>query len=128
MLDPQMILGLLQRVSGAAKSIYDAVDRAYQLECEEQKAIQDLRQGVKSLKSDTMVYEVLITAMLNDGRPKAPSPFAILMNKCMQLTYAISKSRRTGINKKLRNNAQGHARGEPSRHSLRIHEESLRNQ
>jgi hypothetical protein len=92
MLGPQMILGLLQGVSGAAKTVCDAVDRAYQLEREEQKAVQDLRQGVESLKSDTMVYKVLITAMLNDGRPNAPSPFAIFMSKCVQRARATPSS------------------------------------
>jgi hypothetical protein len=92
MLDLQVILGLLHGVSKAAKSICDAVDGAYPLEREEQKAVQDLRQGVESLKSDTMVYKVLITAMVNDGRPNAPSPFAIIMNKCVQRVRATPSS------------------------------------
>jgi hypothetical protein len=43
-----------------------------QLEREEQKAVQDLRQGVRSLNSETTVYKVLITTVLDDGRPNAP--------------------------------------------------------
>ena len=83
MLDPQTILGLVQGVGGAAKVLCDSIDRSQGFEHEEALALQNLRQGVETIKSDTIVYKVLITAMKNDTKPNGQSTFAIFINKCV---------------------------------------------
>ena len=70
MADPPTILPILQSVSVAAKAVCEvvdkAVDEAIQHEREEQYVLKDLRKGVDSLRSDALVYEVLLNAMEND--------------------------------------------------------------
>ena len=77
MLDPGTILSLVQSVGLAAKRACDAIDKVQGLDHGVKCALQDLRKGIESLKSDTMVYKVLITAMQNDVNPYGPSTFAI---------------------------------------------------
>jgi hypothetical protein len=72
--------------------VLDAVERAKQLEHDEKKAVEGLSQAVENIKSDTMVYKVLITAMLNDSRPDALTPTAIFLNKCVQRVRATPPS------------------------------------
>ncbi len=79
MLDPGTILNLVQCVGSAAKRA--AIYEAQVLDHEVKYALQDLRQGIESLKSDTTVYKVLITAMQNDSNPNGPSTFAIFISK-----------------------------------------------
>ena len=81
MLDPGTILSLVQCVGSAAKRARDAIDKVQGLDNGMKCALQDLRQGIESLKSDTMVYKVLITAMQNDTNPNGPSVFATFIQK-----------------------------------------------
>ncbi len=81
MLDPGTILSLVQCVGSAAKRARDAIDKVHGLDHGVKSALQDLRQGIESLKADTMVYKVLITAMQNDTNPNGPSVFATFIQK-----------------------------------------------
>ena len=47
-------------------AVCEAIDKAIKLDHEEQHALKDLRKGVDSLKSDTLVYKVLLNAMENN--------------------------------------------------------------
>jgi len=44
-------------------------------------ALQDLRQGIECLKSDIILYKILITAMQDGTNPDGPSLFAIFITK-----------------------------------------------
>ena len=81
MLDPETILDLVQGVGAAAKMACDAIDKVKGLDLEVKNALQDLRQGIDSLRSDTMVYKVLITAMQNDTNPDERSGFETFIQK-----------------------------------------------
>ena len=63
---PETILPILQFVDTAAIAVCEAVDRAIELEHEERCALKDLRKGADSLKSDILVYKLLLNAMGND--------------------------------------------------------------
>ena len=78
---PETTLGLVKSVDSAAKKACDAIDEAQGLHHEVKYALQDLRQGIQSLKSDTMMYKLLITAMKNDINPYGPSTFGIFISK-----------------------------------------------
>ena len=80
-MDPGTILGILQFVGAATVAVYGAIDKALELEHEERGALKDLRESVRSLKSDTMVYKVLLNAMANDTGPNEHSPFTIFIQK-----------------------------------------------
>lgn len=86
MLDPQTILNHVQSVAVAARTVCHAIDRAHGFEHEEQQGLANLRQGVGSIKSDMMVYKVLITSMKNDTKPTGPSTFTLLINKYVWTT------------------------------------------
>ena len=81
MLDPGIILALVQGVGAAAKIACDAIDKVKVLDQEVKYALQDLRQGIDGLKSDTMVYKVLITAMQNDTNSNGRSVFETFIQK-----------------------------------------------
>ena len=81
MLDPGEILVLVQGVGAAAKMACDAIDKAKGFDQELKSALQDLRQGIAGLKSGTMVYKVLITAMQNDTNPNGRSVFETFIQK-----------------------------------------------
>ena len=81
MLDPGIILALVQGVGAAAKMACDAIDKVKVLDQELKIALQDLRQGIDGLKSDTMVYKVLITAMHNDTNSNGRSVFGTFIQK-----------------------------------------------
>ena len=66
MTDPATILGILQFVGAAAMAVRSAIDKAIELEHEERQALKELRKGVESLRSDTMVYKVLLDTMEDD--------------------------------------------------------------
>jgi len=83
MLDPQIILGHVQGVGVAAKTVCRAIDRAQGFEQEEPHGLANLRQGVGSIKSDMIVYKVLITSMKNDTKPNGPSTFTTFITKCV---------------------------------------------
>ena len=77
MLDPGTMLAILKSVATATTTVYGAIERALELEREEQQALKDLHKAIKSLKSDTGVYGTLLNAMesdLNSDR-NASSPY-----------------------------------------------------
>ena len=76
---PETILSLVQCVDSAAKRACDAIDEQ-DPHHEVEYALQDLRQGIQSLRSDTMMYKVFITTMKNDANPYGPSTFAIFIS------------------------------------------------
>ena len=71
----------MQYVGSAAKRARDVIDKVQGLDPEVTSALQDLCQGIEGLKSDTMVYKVLVTTMQNDTNPNGPSVFAIFIQK-----------------------------------------------
>ena len=79
MADPSMILSKLQFVGVAAKAVCEAVgkviDEVIKHEHEERHALTELRKGVDELKSDTLVYKVLLSAMENDTDRSGRSPY-----------------------------------------------------
>ena len=81
MLDPGMILALVQGVAAAAKMACDAIDKVKAPDHEVKNAMDDLRRGIDGLKSDTMVYKVLIAAMENDTNPNGRSVFETFIQK-----------------------------------------------
>ena len=81
MLDPERILALVQGVGAAAKMACDAIDKVKAVDQEVKYALQDFRQGIDDLKSDTMVYKVLITAMQNDTNSNGRSVFETFIQK-----------------------------------------------
>ena len=81
MLDPGTILNLVQCVGLAAKRVCDTIDKAQELDHGVKNVLQDLRRGIESLRSDTVVYKVLITAMQNDTNPNGPSTFLIFIKQ-----------------------------------------------
>ena len=56
-------------------AVCEVVDKAIELEHEERHALKDLRKGVDSIKSDTLVYKVLMKAMDNDADLSGRSPY-----------------------------------------------------
>ena len=84
MLDPQTIFDLVLCVGGAAKTVCNAIDKVQESEREAQHTLRDLRQAIESLKSDSVVYKVLIIAMQNDTKPNGQSTFVAFINKYVQ--------------------------------------------
>ena len=80
---PEKILSLVNCVNSAAKKACDAIDEQ-DPHGEVKDALRDLRQGVQGLKSDTMMYRVLIATMQNDTSPHGLFSVAIFIN-----TYVI---------------------------------------
>ena len=60
------ILGILQFVRATAIAVCSTIDKAIELEHEERQALKELGKAVESLKSDTVVYQVLLNAILGD--------------------------------------------------------------
>ena len=113
---PEKILSLVNCVDSAAKKACDAIDE--QDPHDEMKyALQDLRQGIQSLKSDIMTYKVLIATMQNDTNPYGSSTFAIFSRTYVRSTRATHlhsqytvfnlQKRWTGSNAKLQSSARG---------------------
>ena len=82
MADLSTILPSLQFVGVAAKAVCEAldeaIDEAVQHKREEQYALMVLRKWVDRLKSDTLVYKVLLNAMANDTDLSGRSPYTRL--------------------------------------------------
>jgi acyl-CoA-binding protein len=76
MVDPGTILAILQIVGAASIAVCEAINKALELEHDERQALKELRKGVESLRSDTQVYKVLLTAMANDTDLNGRSPYA----------------------------------------------------
>ena len=51
------------------------IDKAIELKDEERQALKEVRKGVDSLKSDTLVYKVLLSAMEDDTNLSGRSPY-----------------------------------------------------
>ena len=75
MADPSTILAILQLVGAAAMAVREAVDEVTEPEDKERYALRELRRRVDSLKSDTLVYKVLINSMENDTDLNGRSPY-----------------------------------------------------
>jgi len=76
MADPSTILAILQFVGTATMAVCEAVGKETELEHEERQALKELREGVESLKSDTLVYKDLLNAMESDTDLDKRSPYA----------------------------------------------------
>ena len=93
MADPaSSILGILQFVGAAAMAVCTAIDKALELEHDERHALKDLRKGVESLKSDTMVYKVLLNAMENDIDVDGRSPYTHFIQRYVMRFRSIPYS------------------------------------
>ena len=95
MADPATILTILQFVGVAAVTVCDAIDKAIELEHEERHALKDLRKGVDSLKSDTLVYKVLLNAMENDTDLSGRSPFTRFIQRYVMRVCSSSYAHNT---------------------------------
>jgi len=76
MADPSTILAILQFVDTAAMAVCQTVDKTIELKQEERQALKALRGGVEGIKSDTLVYKVLLNAMESDTGLDKRSPYA----------------------------------------------------
>jgi hypothetical protein len=79
--DPGSILALVKSIGEAARVVWDATDKAFELEREEQGALKDLRKAVESLKSDIVVYGILVTTMVNDTYPNGLEPLTLFIQR-----------------------------------------------
>jgi len=70
-----MILAILRITGIAATAVCDEIDKAFNLDHEVRLALQALRKGVESLKSDTTVYKVLLSAMEKVTNLDESSPY-----------------------------------------------------
>ena len=80
MVHPATILSTLMSVCIAAKVVCDEIDKALELELEleARRALNELRQGVESLKSDTMGYKILLGATEKATNLDKGSPYTRL--------------------------------------------------
>ena len=81
--DPGVLLIILQFVGTAAMAVCQAVDKAIELESEERQALKELRKGAESLKSDTLVYKVLLNAIESDTDLEGRSAYARFIKRCV---------------------------------------------
>ena len=80
-----MILATLQFVGASALAVCEVIDKAIELEHKERHTLQGLRKGVAGLKSDTLVYKVLLNAVENDTDLSGGSPYARFIQRCVVL-------------------------------------------
>ena len=80
---PEMIRSILKFVRAAAGAVCEATDKAVELEHEERQALKELRRVVEGLKSDTMVFMVLLNAMENDTDLHGRSPYTRFIQRCV---------------------------------------------
>ena len=90
MADPSTIHSILQVVIAAAMAVCQAVDKAIELEHEERQALKELREGVESLKSDTLVYKVLLNSMESDTNLEERSPYARFIQRYVMGLHSSS--------------------------------------
>ena len=64
-------------------AVCEAVGKAIELEHEEKQALKELRKGVESLKSDTLVYKVLLNAMESVTDLEGRSAYARFIKRCV---------------------------------------------
>jgi len=91
MADPSTILAILHFVGTAAMAVCQAVDKAIELEHEEKQALKELRKGVESLKSDTLVYKVLLNAMESDTDLDKRSPYARFIQRYVIQAHMLTE-------------------------------------
>ena len=60
MADPEDILAILRAVDAAATLVYNEVDNTLEPDHVDGQALRDLRNAVKNLKSDIMLYKLLL--------------------------------------------------------------------
>lgn len=78
MADPARIVSVLRSIGVAASALYDAIDNASnasKLEHNERQPLNDLRKAVENLRSDILVYKVLMNAMESDTDPSGRPPY-----------------------------------------------------
>jgi len=63
--DPDDTLAILRAVDAAATLVCNEVDNALEPEHVDQQTLQDLRKGVENLKSDIVLYKVLLEKDIN---------------------------------------------------------------
>ena len=91
---PEMILATLQFVGASALAVCKVIDKAIELEHKERHTLQGLRKGVDSLKSDTLVYKVLLNAVENDTDLSGGSPYARFIQRCVMVLRSSSYAHR----------------------------------
>ena len=92
MADPSTILVILKAVGTAALALCQVIDKATELEHEARHALKELRKGVDSLKSDTLVYKVLLNAMENDTDLSGRSPYTRFIQGYVILELIFTQS------------------------------------
>ena len=104
--NPAAILVLLRLVDAEVTSVCNEIDKALDLELEHAvgRALKKLRKGVESLKSDTMVYKVLLSAVEKDTDLKKSSPYAHFIQRYVMGLRSSPYAHRT-------NNLQYHRLG-----------------
>ena len=89
--DPATILAILQFVGAATMLVCEAIDKAIELDHEERQALKDLRKGVENLKSDTMVYKILVNAIETDTGLNGRSPYTRFTQRYVtRLTHMLT--------------------------------------
>ena len=92
MLEPETqetILSLVECVNSAAKRACHAIDEQdphHEVKC----ALQKLRQAIQSVKSDTMMYKVLIAIMKDDPNSYGRPTFAIFISRYVKRAWVDS--------------------------------------
>ena len=72
-------------------AVCEAVDKAIELEHEGRHALKDLRKGVGRLKSDTLIYKVLMNAMVKDTDLSGRSPYARFIQRYVMETHMLTE-------------------------------------
>ena len=86
--DLTAILAILQSVDTAA-ILCNEIDNALEPEHEERQALKDLRKGLENLKSDIMVYEILLSPMEMDTPPSLGQQYVWGRAQARMLTQPI---------------------------------------
>ena len=91
MADPSTILVILKAVGTAALALCQVIDKATELEHEARHALKDLRKGIDSINSDTLVYKVLMNAMENDTDLSGHSPYTRFIQRYVMETHMLTE-------------------------------------
>ena len=89
--DPKTILAILRFVGTASIAVCKVIDETIELEHEERHALKDLREGIDSIKSDTLVYKVLMNAMENDTDLSGRSPYTRFIQRYVMETHILTE-------------------------------------
>ena len=74
---PAAIIAILRSVDAAVTLFCNEIDKALEPEHEERQALKDLRKGLENLKSDIMLYEVLLSPMEIDTPPSLKQQYVM---------------------------------------------------